>query len=101
VEASPVPGASHDPKQPEDEHDQQDRHHQGQLKQRPPGGRFRHSQLLSAGHESGTSKAQRSQSRCRDQIIAPTDPIRLQGGPQLAAEDGIVADGVLEILNRL
>src|SRR5215211_7406925 len=63
VAASPVPGASHDPKQPENEHDQQDRHHQGQLKQRPPGGRSWHPQLLSAGHEAGTSKAQRSQSR--------------------------------------
>src|SRR5829696_1706538 len=101
VAASPVPGASHDPNQPEDEHDQQDPHHQGELKQRPPGGRFRHPQLLSAGHEAGTSKPQRAQNRCRDQLIAPADPIRLQGGPQLPAEDGVLADGVLEILDRL
>jgi hypothetical protein len=32
VEASPVPGTSHDPKQPQDEHDQQDPYQQGQLK---------------------------------------------------------------------
>ena len=37
----------------------------------------------------------------RDQLIAPAQPIRLQGGLQLAAEDGVLADGALEILDRL